>query len=125
METICIGTPIVHYHALTGFDAPCLRKLFTRLTSEEVFALKCGDTVYVDVGSLRRGRHSVYGWIKATVTDTRYVGERWKISYQTGPRRPYKGCVRVERDGFCPDLSRPDESLVTELVRTHPDALHI
>lgn len=120
---IALGTRIAYYHEKTGFNAPSLLRIFRRLPPEEVFALQAGDIAYVDTGSLRRGTYRVYGWMKGVITEARYVhAQRWKVSYQA---RRNKGCCYVELDGFCADISRPDEVELAQLIAAHPECLRI
>lgn len=120
VPSIAIGSALVHYDARTNFNVPEIRQTFVRLTPEELYALKAGDILYADVGSLRRGLYSVYGWVKVRITEARYVyAKRWKISYRGGRR---SGSCSVEQDGFCADLSRPSEEDVMRILTAYPRA---
>lgn len=74
--TFPIDTSVFHFNKQKGFDASeILKGYFSALSTEEIFALKRGDIIWVNEEESYHSRGWVHGYTKRMVTSTTTLGD--------------------------------------------------
>lgn len=101
--TFPIDTSVFHFNKQKGFDASeILKGYFSALSTEEIFALKRDDIIWVNEEESYHSRGWVHGYTKRMVTSTTLLGDgsfRMTLGYSSyakfSPTGAGKSIVRV------------------------------